>query len=207
MCYGVLYAVFLRPLKIQFLMRSALPLVLGASLVSVIACDDPFAAKATLAVQTDTLVAYALSGTSPAFPAGLNTVFRTVVRVDADHNYDVAFDLDAQGNVRLIPVQLMGGATTAGRRVGLQKSSQGYAALTIAPNANYVYDSVLVVKPGDAAVIEVLSADQCSFTLSTLLYSKIGIDSVNTTTRQIFFQSTHDPNCGFRSFLPGVPKN
>jgi hypothetical protein len=188
-------------------MRSAAPLALGTALVIAIACSDPLASKATLAVQTDTLVVFALSGTPPNFPAALNTVFRTVVRVDSDHNYDVAFDVDTNGNVRLIPVALMGGATTATRRVGVQKSTQTYAALTKAPNSGYIYDSVVVVKPGETAAIELTSTDQCVFTFSTLLYTKILIDSVNTTTREIFFQSTHDPNCGFRSFLPGVPKN
>lgn len=207
MCYGVLYAVFLRLLKLRFRLHSVAPLALGTSLVIAIACSDPLAAKATLAVQTDTLVAFAMSGTPPDFPAALNTVFRTVVRIDSDHNYDIAFDLDANGNVRLIPVVLMGGATTATRRVGVQKSVQPYAALTKAPNSGYKYDSVVVVAPGETAAIELTSSQQCVFTFSPLLYTKILIDSVNTTTREIFFQSTHDPNCGFRSFLPGVPKN
>jgi hypothetical protein len=188
-------------------MRFVGTLTLGTCLVTATACSDPLAAKATLAVQTDTLVAFALSGTPPAFPAGLNTVFRTVVRVDSDHNYDVAFDVDAQSNVRLIPVQLMGGATTAGLRVGLQKSTQTYEALTKAPSTGFIYDSVVVVKPGEAVAIEVTSSDQCAFFFSNLLFSKIGIDSVNLATRQVYFQTTHDPNCGFRSFLPGVPKN
>ena len=188
-------------------MHCAAPLALGALVVTAIACSDPTAAKATLAVQTDTLVAFALSGSPPQFPAALNTVFRSVVRVDVDHNYDVAFDVDAAGNVRLIPVRLMGGATTASRRVGVQKSAQRFAALTKAPTSGYVYDSVVVVKPGEAAAIELTSPNQCVFTFSSLLYSKIGIDSVNTTTRQIYFQTSHDPNCGFKSFLAGVPKN
>ncbi|MBV6521391.1 MAG: hypothetical protein MNPFHGCM_01527 [Gemmatimonadaceae bacterium] len=172
-----------------------------------LACNDPLAVKATLAVQTDTLVAFALSGTSPIFPAALNTAFRSVVRVDATHNYDVAFDLDDQGNVRVIPVRLMGGATTATRRVGIQKSAQAFDALTKAPSGGYVYDSVAVVRPGEAFALELTSQDQCVYSYSVLLYSKVGIDSVNTTSRQIFFRVTHDPNCGFRSFLPGLPKN
>lgn len=197
----------LRRRKSQIPVRFAALLASFGTLLSASACSDPLAAKATLAVQTDTLVAFALSGTSPSFPAALNTVFRTVVRVDADHNYDVAFDIDAQNNVKVIPVRLMGGATTAARRVGIQKTTQSYAALTKAPSSGYVYDSVAVVKPGESLAIELTSTDQCVFTFSSLLYSKIGIDSVNTATRQIYFQVTHDPNCGFRSFLPGVPKN
>jgi hypothetical protein len=178
-----------------------------AALLTAAACSDPFAAKATIAVQNDTLIAFSLSGTPPEFPAGLNTAFRSVVRVDATHNYDVAFDLDAQSQIRLIPVKLMGGLVTTARRVGIQKSAVPFPALTSAPKSGYTYDSVTVVKPGDVVVLEVTSADQCSFSLSALLFSKIAFDSVNTSTREIFFRTTHDPNCGFRSFQPGVPKN
>ena len=45
------------------------------------------------------------------------------------------------------------------------------------------------------------------FSLASLMYAKIVVDSVNTTTRQIFFRATRNPNCGFRSFQPGVPKD
>jgi hypothetical protein len=33
------------------------------------------------------------------------------------------------------------------------------------------------------------------------------IDSVRLTTRQLFLRITAEPNCGFRSFLPGVPRD
>ncbi|MFN8572747.1 MAG: hypothetical protein U0132_11925 [Gemmatimonadaceae bacterium] len=207
MCYGVLYAVIVQLNKTRFLVRFLAPILSASILGSVLACSDPFAAKATVAVQTDTLIAYSLTGTPPEFPSGLNTAFRSVVRVDATHNYDVAFDLDTQGQVRLIPVKLMGGLVTTARRVGVQKATATYDALTKAPNTGYTYDSVTVIKPGDTAVLEVTSADQCSFSLSAVIYSKIVVDSVKSSTREIFFRTTHDPNCGFRSFLPGVPKN
>jgi hypothetical protein len=207
MCYGVLYAVTVQLNKTRFLVRSVAPFLSLCAVVSALACSDPFAAKATIAVQTDTLIAYSLTGTSPEFPSGLNTAFRSVVRVDATHNYDVAFDLDVQGQVRLIPVKLMGGLVTTARRVGIQKATVSYDALTKAPNTGYSYDSVTVIKAGDVAALEVTSPTNCSFSLSPLIFSKIAIDSVNSVTREIFFRTTHDPNCGFRSFLPGVPKN
>lgn len=191
----------------RFFVRSAAPLVAICAIGSALACSDPFAAKATVAVQTDTLIAYSLSGTTPEFPAGLNTAFRSVVRVDETHNYDVAFDVDAQGQVRLIPVKLMGGLVTATRRVGIQKLTVSYDAMNKAPTSGYTYDSVTVIKPGEGVVVEVTSATNCSFQLSALLYSKLAVDSVNQATHEIFFRTTHDPNCGFRSFLPGVPKS
>ena len=207
MSYGVLYAV--RPHRITgpIRWRQLAPVVAVAAAAFVAACGDPTSLKASLATQTDTLVSYALTGTPPGYPAALNTVFRSVVRIDANFNFDVAFDLDTAGNVRLIPVNMMGGIATSNRRVGIQKSDQLFEGLTRAPASGYTYDTVTVVKPGDAVSVQVTASDQCAFSISNLLYSRIGIDSVNSATRTIYFRTTHDPNCGFRSFLPGLPKN
>lgn len=207
MCYGVLYAVIDRRPNSQLVRRRSAPLLAATAVIASLACGDPLGAKANLATQTDTLVAFSLSGTPISFPSAWNTVFRTVVRVDVTHNYDVAFDIDTAGNVKLIPVKLMGGVTTITRRVGLQKATVPFEQLTRAPGSGYEYDSVLVVKPNQAVAVELTSPDQCSFFLSSLLYSKMVVDSVDAATRQIYFRTTHDPNCGYRSFQPGVPKN
>jgi hypothetical protein len=177
--------------------------VVGA--VFAMACGDPLASKASLANQFDTLAAFSLSGTSIYAPTALNTTFRFVTRADNEFNYDLAFDLDANGDVHLIPVRLLGGVLTAGKVVGLQKSTGSYDALTKAPSSGYVYDSVVVVKPGDAVAVQV-TTDQCVYT-GQQLYSKLGIDSVNMSQRKIYFRLAHDPNCGFRSFATGLPKS
>jgi hypothetical protein len=171
------------------------------------ACGDPVGLRATLATQTDTFVAFALTGTDPARPAAINTLFRSVVRVDNTFNFDVAFDLDPAGGVRLLPVTMIGGLATANRRVGIRKSEQPFDALTRAPGDGFTYDSATVVQPGEAVSVQVTNGDQCAFSLSPFIYSRIGIDSINPATRAIYFRATNDPNCGFRSFLPGVPRN
>ena len=42
---------------------------------------------------------------------------------------------------------------------------------------------------------------------SKILIVLLAIDSVVAATRTIYFRSVHDPNCGFLSFAPGVPKS
>jgi hypothetical protein len=178
-----------------------------AGAVFAMACGDPLTSKASLANQFDTLAVFSLSGTSIYAPTALNTTFRFVSRADNEFNYDLAFDLDANGDVHLIPVRLVGGVLTSGKLVGLQKVTGGYEALLKAPSSGYVYDSVVVVKPGDAVAVQVTS-DQClGYSFSQQLYSKLGIDSVNLSQRKIFFRLAHDPNCGFRSFATGLPKS
>jgi hypothetical protein len=170
-------------------------------------CDDPFAPRANTAIRSDSFSVYAISGTPPSVPSAFNVVFFTPMRVDATYGFDVAFDIDAAGKVRVIPVRLMGGAVTAARRVGLQKNTVPFDEVTRAPNRGYAYDSVMVLGVNESVTMEVL-AEQCQFTVSSqLLYSKIEILAVDPASRVIGFRITYDPNCGFRSFLEGVPRD
>lgn len=175
-------------------------------------CDDPFGLRATTATDADTLVAYAMTG-SPAFqPSGYSSSSGIVVRVTADAGFDVAFDLTAGGDVRVIPVRLIAatkptfGGQVQTQQVGILTPTGTYDQLTKAPENGYRRDSVAVVGVGKPVVLEVQS-EACQFSLASTLYSKFVVDSVNRATRQIFFRTLRNPNCGFRSFLPGVPKS
>lgn len=175
-------------------------------------CDDPFGLDATLEVVTDTSVAFAMTGTAASSPSGFNAATGGVLRIQSDMAFDVAFDLTTDNKVRFIPARLISavkssfGSTVATQQVSLQAPSGGFDALTKAPSGGYKADSVVVVSTGQPVVIEVTS-DACQFSLASLIYAKVVVDSVNTTTRQIFFRATRNPNCGFRSFQPGIPKD
>ena len=193
--------------------RRALTLALVAVAIGgASGCDDPFGLKATVAVATDTSVAYAMTGTQASYPSGLNAATGGVSRIGADIAFDVAFDLTTDSKVRLIPARLISpvktsfGGTVATQQVGLLTPTGTFEAVTKAPGGGYKRDSVVVVGTNQPVVIEVVS-ESCQFTLASILYAKIVIDSVNTTTRQIFFRATRNPNCGFKSFQPGVPKD
>jgi hypothetical protein len=92
------------------------------------------------------------------------------------------------------------------RAVGVQKLAVAFDSLAKAPGNGYNYDSVTVVSPGDAVVVQA-STTYCSLQLTSLLYSKYIIDSVDAGTRQVYLRAVVDPNCGFRSFRAGVPRN
>ncbi len=177
------------------------------------ACDDPLALRATTAVQSDTLVAFAMSGTPVSFPSAYNSSSGVVVRVDPFILFDVAFDLQGSGSVKLIPARLVSstrqlgnGQVAATQRVGLQIVNGTFESIGKAPGGGYKYDSTVTVTAGQTVVVEVAS-DACQFSLAQLLFAKIVVDSVKADTRQVYFRATRDPNCGFRSFAPGVPKD
>ncbi|HEX7122043.1 MAG TPA: hypothetical protein VF178_06690 [Gemmatimonadaceae bacterium] len=187
--------------------RRLLGVLLTAGAVFVAACDDPFAPRASTAVRSDTFSIFALSGTPVNVPTAFNVLFFTPVRVEPTYGFDFAFDIDDQGRVLLIPVSRMGGVVTTGRRVGFQRPSVPFDEVTRAPAAGYHIDSTFVLGPREPVIVELIS-DACPFgVVSQFIYSKIEVLAIFPTDRRLTFRITYDPNCGFRSFLPGIPAN
>lgn len=186
--------------------------ILAAAAGGVAACNDPIGFQASIGTLTDTFTLFALTGTPPSVPVALSTTDRIAVRMADNLAFDVAFDIDNNGNVKAFPVRqvqpfrVIAGLLQPTHRVGLQKSTTTFDNLTRAPSGGYNYDSATVVRAGEVLVVEV-QATQCSFTFSPNLYTKIAIDSVFTTSRSLRVRTVHDPNCGFRSFKPGIPKD
>ncbi len=172
------------------------------------ACGDPTSIKASLPTSVDTLLVYALSGTPPTYPSGVTIIGKHAVRVDGLAGFDVAFDIDASGKAVIYPVKLVVNTPGGSRPVGLQKVPGSFATVLEAPQSGYDNDTPLVIAPGETATIKAAhngSQDVCQFALSPYLFAKIGVDSVNTASRIIYFQLGLDPNCGFRSFASGIP--
>jgi hypothetical protein len=180
--------------------------VCATAAIGTAACDDPFAPRATTSVRTDSFIVYSVSQTPINAPAAFNIVFFTTLRLEPTYGFDIAFDIDDAGQVVLIPVRLVGGAITSQRRVGLQRIEGPYDQMTRAPTSGYQYDSTVTLGVDDAALVE-LQTDVCQFQTSQLVYAKLQIKAIDPVTRTIVFRITYDPNCGFRSFLPGVPTN
>jgi hypothetical protein len=190
-------------------MKARLALLAALSAVVVInACGDPTNIRASIPTSVDTLSVFALSGTPPAFPSGVAIVARQAVRVDGFANFDVAFDINAEGNTVIIPVRLVVASPGGSRPVGLQKVSGTFATVLEAPKTGFEADTALVMAPGEVVVVQSAhntSGDLCQFAINPNIYAKFAVDSVNLASRTIYFQMGLDPNCGFRSFADGVP--
>ena len=190
--------------------RSALLSLFTLATAGALACDDPFALEASLETVRDTLTVYAMTGTSPAYPSALDARTGFVVRIEPNIAFDVAFDLNPDGSVRVIPARLISptkidfGQTTLTHGVALQVPAGGFESITIAPSNGYKADSLVTVDAGETVVARVESS---ACFLSPVIYAKFVVDSVNAVTRQIFLRTVRNPNCGFRSFQPGVPKD
>jgi hypothetical protein len=133
---------------------------------------------------------------------------RQVVRVDGFASFDVALDINADGNAVIYPVRLVVSTPGGGRPVGVQKVAGIFDSVSAAPKTGFEADSGLVMAPGQVVVIQSpqnLSGEICQFAISPFLYAKIVADSVNLASRTIFVRVGFDPNCGFSSLANGVP--
>ena len=191
------------------LMKARFALLAAMSAAVVInACGDPTSIKASLSTSVDTLSVFALSGTPPSYPSGLSIVARSPVQVNGFANFDVAFDIDQNGDAVILPVRLVVASPGGSRPVFLQKVSGSFEAVTEAPRTGFDADTALVVETGEVVVIQSAhngDGDICRFAINPNIYAKVAVDSVNQDSRTIYFKLGLDPNCGFRSFADGVP--
>jgi len=191
---------------------------LAAVVSGVSACDNPNTTTTLISVIADTLQVFALTGTPPSYPAAFLASSGAVTRADGNFNFDVAFDINASNEVIVYPQKLVGvpcvagavncGGAAGGKPVGLQRITVAFDSLERAPTAGYQFDSTFVLTPGQGLVMQVQSSSECPLSFSTVMYSKFVIDSIDTGRRSIYFRSVNDPNCGYRSLVPGAtPKN
>ena len=99
---------------------------------------------------------------------------------------------------------------TGVNEVGLLKVAGTFESVERAPSVPYETDESLTVSPGEVVVVEARrnrSGDVCTFALSPNVYSKLVVDSVSAGTNAIWVRLVANPNCGFRSFVAGLPKN
>lgn len=173
------------------------------------ACKSNDILRADQPVATDTLVAYALTGTPASLPSGLASTYRSTVRVDGSGAFDVAFDLNSRGDsVIVAPVRVVISPLTGAPQVGLQTPQRSFDAITTAPGGYYRPDTAIVVAPGQPFVLltqRSTGATTCLYNPAPHIYAKVVVDSVQPATRAIYLRQVVDPNCGYRSFEPGLP--
>jgi hypothetical protein len=189
--------------------RPAAVLAAAAVATLALACGDFTGVPASLPTITDTGTVYALNGAPAGAPSGLHVFTGTIVPVDQSFAFDVGFDLDTNGAIIVYPQRTVATAlSTSTHSVGLQTVRDTFEAVATAPKNGYRADTALVTQRNVVVLVQSNDANVCGLALTgTSLYAKFEVTEVNRLTRQLKIRWTVDPNCGFVSFLSGVPKN
>jgi hypothetical protein len=185
---------------------AVLATLLGGALLGC-ATDGRFPAQFDTVTFSETLGA--INGTPLGEPAALALADLRVVRLDQSYAFDVAFDIDAQGRAVVFPPDLVGLSGGGGRPTRLQRLGASFEQATIAPRATsaaWVADSVFAVLPGEVIGV-LMRPSECIFDFDQYMYARVRVDSVTVATRRVHITATLNPNCGYRSFLPGRPTN
>lgn len=172
------------------------------------ACGDFTGVPASLPVIADSGNIYALNGAPPGAPNAIYFFAGTFISADASFLFDVAFDIDSAGNVIYLPQPAVASGLVTAHTVSLASVTQNYDDVSSAPRITYRADTALVVKPGVTVVAQSSDPNACSVSLTgTTLFAKMVVDSVDRVNKRLYIRFTSNPNCGFRSFAPGIPKD
>ncbi|HEY7235426.1 MAG TPA: hypothetical protein VH539_14830 [Gemmatimonadaceae bacterium] len=177
--------------------------------VGMTACGSLTRPKAQAGNATDTITVYALNGTPVDAPSGLWLFGQQAVVINSSFSFDLALDLDSQGQMTLYTVRFVAGALSAAHSVGMQRMGTDFDALLKAPSSGYVTDSLFTANVGDVFAIQTSDATACGFSVfSNVIYAKVQVLAVDPVARTMRTRFTVDPNCGFFSLIPsGTPKD
>jgi hypothetical protein len=187
--------------------RAALVLTAGAVAFAAAACKSLTGVPASLSTVADSGLVYAINGAPSGAPTAVHMFTGSRTAADASFFFDVAFDIDAAGNIVLLPQRTVASGLTSTHGVGLQKSTQGYADVHSAVKSGYRADTAMVVSTNQTVLVQVQDPACAVSITGTSIYGKLVVLAVDKAARTLTVQYAADPNCGFLSFDPGVPKN
>lgn len=176
--------------------------------ISAVSCGDLTGVQATLPTLTDSGVVYAINGAPIGAPTALQISTGTLVPATSAFAFDVAFDIDTGGHVVFLPLKTVASGLATTHSVGLQVSQTPFDNLSAAIKTGYRADTALIGAADVTVLAQSNDVTTCGLALTgSNLYAKIIVRSVDLASRSMNVTFTVDPNCGFVSFLDGVPKN
>ena len=179
-------------------------LLLCAAIVG--ACDGPTTYPGQSENATQPFFVHALNNGSFAGSTAITFPGRSVTRIDGTYQFDVAFDIDTNGNVKLIPPELVGQNPSGNRLVGIITGIGSYDAITEAPTSGYTVDSITVIARGQAVAVQAQEPVCLSSNpVAPYLYAKIVVDSIDIVGRGIYGRAMIGGDCGYRQLVAGFP--
>jgi len=170
----------------------------------VVACNDTSNLPAPFFTNVvGTVSLFALRGTAITLPSAYSLEGAQPVRTDQTTQLDFAFDFDSLGAPALFPTGAK--AINLGVASGLQRATQPFDAIKLAPTEGYVFDKPVALDTGTVVLVR-SRPTQCLFNALVSLYAKLRVLGVDSTARRLDFEILVDQNCGYRGLEPGLPK-
>jgi hypothetical protein len=182
-------------------------LVAASAVVAVTGCDSSTGIHAQFSNSDTKTQLFALNGSPNSLPTALVLRGNVPTIPDANFLFDLAFDINGNGEVVVYTVHAVASQVVATHRVGLQATNLSFDAAITAPTSGFAYDSSMVVPVGKTIFVESADASCASSFIGPVMRAKMVVDSVFPATRTMFLHVLSNPNCGFRSLVPGEPKD
>ncbi|HEY4306603.1 MAG TPA: hypothetical protein VGM82_19165 [Gemmatimonadaceae bacterium] len=189
-------------------------LAFAVAALTAVACKGFTEVPASLTTVTESSTVYALNGAPLGAPTAIhayvaNGVGGAFVPADADFLFDVAFDIDSLAQVHILPQRQVAAGLQTTHTVSLATVPDTFEAVTRVPDGlTFRPDTGMIIARGQVVIAQVTDATACSFSITgTTLFAKIAVKAINRVDRTMQVKLTVDPNCGFRSFASGIPKD
>jgi hypothetical protein len=175
-----------------------------ASIATVPACKAGLDPVELYPVVIDSTIVFALNGSAPGTPTALDLFNVATFRANESFEYDLAFDINADGLPVVIPAAALATNYSMPHDVGLQVVPNAtFLSLTSAPTAGYRLDTALVAPVGAVIAVESHDLAHCpSSTVGQSFFAKIVITAVNPATRSIAFTLGVNRRCGVHGLVP-----
>jgi hypothetical protein len=183
-------------------------LVLMGLGLTIAACKGLTAIDPSFPNVTASDTVFALNSGPPNAPNSINFFQGLTDRADQGFGFDIAFDIDQNGNAVIIPSRALATSFSNPYSVGLQRATTVFDLVLSAPKDGYRVDTAMTVAVDQAIIIESHDFNACFTALKGQSYfSKLVVTGVDPVTRRIAFTTTVNRNCGFHSFAPGLPRD
>jgi hypothetical protein len=172
-----------------------------------VACSDPNAIPdASLTNEVDTLTLWALDGGPLTRPTAYSLNARSGVRTwDVGTNFEFAFTVDPAGRPVLLPLEVLGLASSGSLKPGLKPSTLTFDGMKRAPLNGYITTDTIPADSGGKFFIRT-GVNSCA-SYGVPLYGKLEILYVDTVADTLSLRVVANQNCAYRDLDLGIPKD
>ena len=185
---------------------SQLRVVLAATAIVAACSDNNNLAPASIPNVVDTFTIGSLTSSPVSVPSAYSVADGNVVRTDLTSAFDFAYNVDASGQHVLLTLEVMRLLETNGTGPGMQYTSKPFDQLSQAPSNGWITGDTIKV---DSGTVLLLRSRIICGGLGVPLYGKMEVLSIDDTpgNQTMTFQALSNENCGYKSLVPGLPRD